>query len=145
MATATGYEFLPHTTDAYVQAVGRTIEEAFVYAAIALIDTMCNARSVGGSMTEDLMVEAPDEVILLYNWLELLLLKFELEHRVFAGFDMLRITRQDDKLHLSVKASGEMYDKKKHGSKVEVKAVTLHRMEVLREEQLTTVRFILDL
>jgi SHS2 domain-containing protein len=145
LATATGYEFLPHTTDAYVQAVGRTVEEAFVYAANALIDTMCNVGSVGRSMNEELHVEAPDEVMLLYNWLELLLLKFELEHRVFASFDMLRITSQGGKLILTAKASGEMYDRKKHGSKVEVKAVTLHKMEVSQKDHLAIVHFILDL
>ena len=145
LATTVGYKFLPHTTDAYVQAVGTTIEGAFAFAAIALIDSMCNVEAVAVSMNEDLHVEAPDEVILLYNWLELLLLKFELEHRVFSRFDTLKITRHRGKLLLNARASGEMYDKAKHGAKVEVKAVTLHRMEVSRTDQLTMVRFILDL
>ena len=145
LATTVGYKFLPHTTDAYVQAVGTTIEEAFAFAAIALIDSMCNVGAVGGSINEELHVEAPDEVILLYNWLELLLLRFELEHRVFSRFGTLKITRQSGKLLLDAKASGEMYDKEKHGAKVEVKAVTLHRMEISRTDQLTIVRFILDL
>jgi len=145
LETTIGYKFLPHTTDAYVQAVGSTIEEAFGYAAIALIDSMCNVEAVAGSMNEELHVEAPDEVILLYNWLELLLLKFELEHRVFSHFGMLKITHQSGKLLLDVRASGETYDRQKHGAKVEVKAVTLHRMEVSRADDQTIVRFILDL
>ena len=145
LETTIGYKFLPHTTDAYVQAVGNTIEEAFAYAAIALVDTMCNAGAVVGSINEEFHVEAPDEVILLHSWLELLLLKFELEHRVFSSFDTLRITRQDETLLLDAKGSGEMYDRRKHGAKVEIKAVTLHRMEVLRDGRLTIVRFILDL
>jgi SHS2 domain-containing protein len=140
-----GYTFLPHTTDAYVQATGTTIEEAFGYAAIALIDTMCNVDTVSRLMTEELHAEAPDEVILLYNWLELLLLKFELEHRVLSSFEGMKISRESSKFFLHTKAIGEMYDKKKHGAKVEVKAVTLHRMEVLPKARLTIVRFILDL
>lgn len=145
MELTPGYKLLPHTTDAYIQAVGNTIEEAFAYAAIALVDTMCNAGTVVGSMNEELQVEAPDEVALLQSWLELLLLKFELEHRVFSSFDKLRITSQNGALLLAAKCSGEMYDRQKHGAKVEVKAVTLHRMEVLRGDRLTVVRFILDL
>jgi len=145
LAISVGYKFLPHTTDAYVQAVGTTIEEAFAYAAIALIDSMCNVEAVAGSINEELHVEAPDEVILLYNWLELLLLKFELGHRVFSRFGMLKVTHQSGKVFLDARASGEMYDREKHGAKVEVKAVTLHRMEVSRLDQLTIVRFILDL
>jgi len=142
---ASGYKFLPHTTDAYIQAVGSTIEEAFSYAAIALVDTMCNAGTVEGTMNETLQVEAPDEVALLQSWLELLLLKFELEHRVFTRFDKLRIARQNGALRLAANCSGEMYDRQKHGAKVEVKAVTLHRMEVLRRDRFIVVRFILDL
>ena len=145
METAIGYKFLPHTTDAYVQAAGNTIEEAFAYAAFALVDTMCNAGAVVGSINEELHVEAPDEVILLHSWLELVLLKFELEHRVFSSFDTLRITNQEGRLFLDARGSGEAYDRGKHGAKVEVKAVTLHRMEVLRGDRLTIVRFILDL
>jgi SHS2 domain-containing protein len=145
LETAPGYKFLPHTTDAYVQAVGNTIEEAFAYAAIALEDTMCNAGAVEGSMNEELHVEARDELILLHSWLELVLLKFELEHRVYSSFDMLRITRHDETILLDAKGSGEIYDRRKHGAKVEVKAVTLHRMEILRRGGLTIVRFILDL
>ena len=144
LETPVGYKFLPHTTDAYVQAAGTTIEEAFAYAAIALMDTMCNVGDVAGSTNEELHVEASDEVMLLYSWLELLLLKFEIERRVFSSFD-LKISRQSGKLLLDTKAAGEMYDRKKHGGKVEVKAVTLHRMEVFRKDQLTIVRFILDL
>ena len=145
LETAIGYKFLPHTTDAYVQAVGTTTEEAFAYAAVALIDTMCNVSSVAGSMNEKLHVEAPNEVILLYNWLELLLLKFELENRVFSSYSALKITHHSGKLLLDTEASGEFYDKEKHGAKVEVKAVTLHRMEVSRLGNLTVARFVLDL
>ena len=144
MEAAVGYKFLPHTTDAYVEAAGRTIEEAFAYAGVALMDTMCNARTIVGSVNERLHVEAPDEVILLHSWLELLLLKFELEHLVFSSFT-LRINRNEGKLRLDAEASGELYDKGKHGAKVEVKAVTLHRMEVLASDRLTVLRFILDL
>ena len=145
METTIGYKFLPHTTDAYVQAVGTTIEEAFAYAATALIDSMCNVSAVEGVLNEKLHVEAPNEILLLYNWLELLLLKFELEHRVFSSFDNLKITHQSGKILLDTDASGEIYDKEKHGAKVEVKAVTFHRMEVSRMSNLVLVRFILDL
>ena len=145
METTIGYKFLPHTTDAYVQAVGTTIEEAYAYAATALIDSTCNASAVEGALNEKLHVEAPNEILLLYNWLELLLLKFELEHRVFSSFGNLKITHQSGKVFLDTDASGEIYDKEKHGAKVEVKAVTFHRMEVSRMNNLVVVRFILDL
>ena len=144
MQSDVGYKFLTHTTDAYIEAVGFTLEESFGYAATAMFDTMCNIATVSNSLVERIHVEGSDEVSLLYDWLEALLLKFEIEGRVFSVFQA-RIFRRGSLLVLDADAIGEMYDKKKHGSKVEVKAVTFHRMEILRRSPLTIVRFILDL
>jgi len=138
-----GYKFLTHTTDAYIEAVGYTLEESFAYAATALFDTICNVHAVSNSLVEKIHVEARDEVHLLYDWLEALLLKFEIGYHVFSIFQV-RITREDNCLILDAEAFGESYDRKKHGSKVEVKAVTFHRMEIVHAP-LFVARFILDL
>ena len=145
METTAGYKFLPHTTDAYIQAAGSTLEEAFGYAAAALFDTICNVSTISRKITEGMHAEAPDDIMLLYNWLEALLLKFELERRVFSSFDVSEISRREDNFVLDAEISGETYDKRKHGAKVEVKAVTLHKMEILPGSPLTVIRFILDL
>ena len=145
METTSGYEFLPHTTDAYVQAAGTTLEEAFAYAATALFDTICNVPSISTKITERIHAEAPNEIMLLYDWLEALLLKFELEGKVFSSFQVSQISRRENNLVLDAEVSGETYDRSKHGAKVEVKAVTLHKMEILPGSPLTVIRFILDL
>ena len=49
-----GYSLLPHTTDAYIEAVGATLEEAMQFAGIALIDTICNVSSVSSVITESI-------------------------------------------------------------------------------------------
>ena len=140
-----GYEFLPHTTDAYIQASGPTLEKAFEYAALALFDTMCNVESISAKITETVEVDGEDEVILLNSWLEVLLLKFELERKVFSNFIVQPIQRKAEGFHLSARISGETYDGKKHGAKVEVKAITYHKMEIERKGTTTTLRFIVDL
>jgi SHS2 domain-containing protein len=141
---APGYEFLPHTTDAYIQASGPTLESAFEYAAEALFDTMCNVKSVSPRITEAVEVSGEDEVILLNRWLEALLLKFELENKVFSKFAVQPIQKISTGFHLGAQISGEMYDARKHGAKVEVKAVTFHKMEIERRDGIT-LRFIVDL
>jgi SHS2 domain-containing protein len=140
-----GYEFLTHTTDAYIQATGSTMEEAFENAAKSLFDTMCNLESVTPQITEEVNTDGGDEVRLLYNWLETLLLKFELECKVYCKFKIVSIKREPDGIHIMAQISGEPYDRRKHGAKVEVKAVTFHKMEVQRAGSLVTLRFILDL
>lgn len=141
---AIGYEFLPHTTDAYIQASGSTLEEALEHAAMALFDTMCELKSISPEQVENVEATGADESALLYDWLELLLLRFELEHRVYSKFKVTLTETSAGNLRVRAQIYGEIYDRRKHGAKVEVKAVTYHRMEVIRDGA-TTVRFILDL
>jgi len=139
------YVFLPHTTDAYIEAVGTSFEEALQNAAAALIDTMCNLPLVDTISTDEIQVEGENEFALLYDWLEAILLKFELEQKVYSQFLVKLTTLPSDHLRIKAVVKGERYDRRKHGSKVEVKAVTFHRMEISRTPSLTTLRFILDL
>jgi SHS2 domain-containing protein len=140
-----GYSFLPHTTDAYIEAVGETLEEAFQFAGMALVDTMCLVDSISPKVTERIEATGRDEVTLLYDWLESILLKFELNGMVYSQFKVAPIAKTTPGLRVKAEVSGEKYDRQKHGTKVEVKAVTYHKMEVVRERDHTILRFILDL
>lgn len=140
-----GYEFLPHTTDAYIAATGATLEEAFEWAGMALFDVMCNVKSISPKLTEEVKVKGADEVTLLYDWLESLLLRFELERKVYSKFEFAPLTRLPNGISGTARITGEEYDRARHGSKVEVKAVTYHRMEIVLKDSTTTVKFILDL
>jgi len=140
-----GYKLLPHTTDAYIQATGSTLEEAFEYAGMALFDTMCDLKHISPDLVENVEVSAADEVTLLHNWLESLLLKFELEGKVYSRFKVTLNRRPSKRLQANAKIYGEPYERRKHGAKVEVKAVTVHKMEISRNGDMTTLRFILDL
>lgn len=140
-----GYEFLPHTTDAYIEARGATIEQALEFAGLALLDTMCNVKTVSQDLMEEIAVEGRDEVGLLYDWLESLLLKFDLEGKVYSRFKVAPIAKSEDAFKTNVRVWGQKYDRAKHGAKVEVKAVTYHKMEIERQDSNVAVRFILDL
>lgn len=140
-----GYEVLPHTTDAYLQATGSTFEEALEQAGMALFDTMCNLKSISHVCVDDIEATGTDEVRLLYDWLETLLLKFELEHRVYSKFEVTLTRGPPNDFRVNAKLYGETYDRAKHGAKVEVKAVTYHKMQVSQNGAMTTLRFILDL
>jgi len=140
-----GYEFLPHTTDAYIEATGATLQEAFQFAGRALFDTLCDVNSVSSKKSEVVSFFGADEVALLHNWLETLLLRFEIEGMVFSEFKVESIEKSKESIHGVARIVGEPYDRRKHHPKVEVKAVTYHKMEVIREPDRTRVRFILDL
>jgi SHS2 domain-containing protein len=143
--TASRYQFLQHTTDAYIQSKGATFEEALENAGLALFDTMCNLESISHKRVDDVEADGADEVALLYDWLETLLLKFELDGKAYSKFHVELMNAGSGALHINAKAYGETYNRQAHGSKVEVKAVTYHRMEVVRDGNSVILRFILDL
>jgi SHS2 domain-containing protein len=139
------YEFLPHTTDAYIEARGATLERAFESAGLALFDTMCDVKKVSHEVTDQLEFSGTDEIRLLYDWLESLLLRFDLDGKVYSEFHVAPITKSEATIRASANLSGEKYDRSRHGAKVEVKAVTYHKMEIQKANSSTVLRFILDL
>ena len=139
------FEFLEHTADAYIAAYGESLEEAFENAALATIDVMTELEKVESKIEDVFEVEAPDEFALLYSWLEKLLVKFELTGKLYSRFKIFRIEKTPVGLKLKAKAWGETYDPERHPSKVGIKAVTYHRMEIIKKPKAVTVKFILDI
>jgi len=139
------FRFLEHTADAYVEAYGVSLEDAFGNAAAAMTDVMTELETVNAVEEESFLVEAQDEPALLYSWLEELLLEFELKGKLYSRFEVSDIEKTSDGFRLHAKAWGEPYDSDKHASKVGVKAATYHQMEILKEPGSVVVRFILDI
>jgi len=139
-----GFKFLEHTADAYVEAYGINLEEAFENAALATLDIMTESEKVEAKIEDVLEVEAPDEYALLYNWIEELLVKFELAGRLYSRFNISSIEETPVGLKLRAKAWGEPYDPEKHPPKVGIKSITYHQMEIVKKPKSVTLRFILD-
>lgn len=106
---------------------------------------MVDVAKVRPRRSERILAAGHDELELVYNWLEELLLAFEIRQMVFGEFELEPIKRQNGTIHLEATAKGEFYDRTRHGSKVGVKGVTYHNMEVDRKEDRVFVRFLLDL
>jgi len=139
------FEFLEHTADAYIAAYGESLEEAFENAALATFEVMTDIKKIKPKIEETVEVEAHDESALLYNWLEEFLIRFETTGNLYSRFKVLNIEETPSGLKLKAKAWGEPYDPERHPSKVGIKSVTYHRMEIAKKPKAVTVRFILDI
>ena len=139
------FKFLEHTADAYIEAYGANLEEAFGNATAAMTDVMTELETVEAKTEKSFVIEAEDEYALLYSWLEELLLEFELKGRLYSRFEISEIKQTSEGFRLHAKAWGEMYDAWKHPSKVGIKAATYHQMEILKDSESVVVRFILDI
>jgi protein archease len=143
--TTEGHRFLEHVTDAYIEAWGPTLERAFAQAAKALYETMLNLEAIDPRVQESIQVEGHDKKELLYNWLEQLLLEFDIKQMVYTSYHVSITSHAPTLFKLRARLRGEKYDREKHGSKTEVKGVTYHLMEIQENASETRVRFILDL
>jgi len=140
------FEFLEHTADLYIAAHGGSLEEAFENAAYATFEGMTDLSKVHPKLEDTVEVEGYDEQALLYNWLEALLVKFDVVGNLYSRFKITRIEKTSDGFRLKAKIWGEPFNPEKHLSKVGVKAVTYHQMEILKDAKgAVTVKFILDI
>ena len=139
------FEVLEHTADAYIAAYGESLEEAFENAALATFQVMTDVEKVKPEIEDLLEVEAHDEYALLYSWLEELLIKFDTINNLYCRFKILGIEETPAGLKLKAKIWGEPFNPKRHEQKVGVKAVTYHRMEIVKKPKAVTVKFILDI
>jgi SHS2 domain-containing protein len=141
----TGFEFLEHTADVYIAAYGKDLAEAFENAALAMFETMTDTKDVKPTNEKAVEAKGADKQALFYNWLEQLLIKFEVEGILLSKFRIQKIQQTEAGFKLEAKAYGEPYDPKRHKQKVGVKAVTYHRMEVDEAPGKVTLKFILDI
>lgn len=137
------FEFFDVTADAGYWAYGRTPEEVFENAALAMFEIMTDTSLVRAEESRRVEIKSEDMVSLLYDWLDELLFIHDTEFILFSKFKV-KITEDDDGLCLIGKASGEVI-KEHHERRDEVKAVTFHMMDILEEDGLMKARVILDL
>jgi SHS2 domain-containing protein len=139
------FDFLEHTADVYIRAYGTTMEEAYENAALATFETMTDITKIAQIQEEFFEVEAEDQYALLYNWLEALIVKFETENMLFSKFQITNWLETAETLKFKAKMWGEKFDPQKHPQKVGIKAVTYHRMVIIKEKDQVVLEFILDI
>ncbi|MCK4434871.1 archease, partial [Candidatus Bathyarchaeota archaeon] len=77
--------------------------------------------------------------------LEDLIVKSEVNGMLYSKFKVLKIDKGSSGFKLEATIFGEKFNPLKHPQKIGVKAVTYHRMEILKEPNKVTLRFILDI
>ena len=136
------YRDLEHMTDAFIEVVGNTLEEAFENAGISVVDTMIDIKSVEEKIWKKIEIIAKDLNNLLYNWLEEIIILTITEGFAAKRFSV-HITKKDG-YNLVANVGGEEINFKKHHFKLEIKSPTFHLMEI-KQEKPVVMRFLLDL
>jgi tRNA nucleotidyltransferase (CCA-adding enzyme) len=113
------WEHFPHEADMGIRGIGTTKSQAFLQAALALTAVVTDPQQVDSQLERHFTCEAPDDELLLVDWLNALIYEMACGHIVFGQFD---VTITDH--HLEGIARGELVDRIKHEPAVEIKGAT---------------------
>jgi len=123
------WEHFPHQADMGVRGIGPTLAAAFEQAALAMTAVVTDPASVMASEAVDIRCEAPDQELLLVDWLNALILEMAARHLLFSRFE---VHLDGQRLHAT--AWGEAVDLQKHQPAVEIKGATYTELKVGRNE-----------
>jgi tRNA nucleotidyltransferase (CCA-adding enzyme) len=119
----------PHQADMGVRGVGPTREAAFEQIALAMTAVVVDPAQVAPATAVNMRCEAPDDELLLVDWLNALILEMAVRHMLFSRFEVTL-----DGLRLNATAWGEPVDLDKHQPAVEIKGATYTELKVGRNE-----------
>ena len=119
------WEHFPHMADIGVRGLGATREQAFEQAALAMTAVITEPAGVEPRQAVDVECEAPDEELLLVDWLNALVYEMATRRMLFARYEV-RIS--GNRLH--GRAWGERADVSRHQPAVEVKGATYTELSV---------------
>ncbi|MCP9439994.1 MAG: archease [Nitrospira sp.] len=122
------WEHFPHQADMGVRGLGPTKESAFEQAAVALTAVIANPEAVRPVEVVSFSCEAPDDELLLVDWLNALIFEMATRKMLFARFAI-----QIHDHHLEATAWGEPVDVVRHQPAVEVKGATYTALSVTQE------------
>jgi len=119
----------PHQADMGVRGVGPTREAAFEQIALAMTAVVVDLARVAPVKAVNIRCEAPDDELLLVDWLNSLILEMAVRHMLFSRFVVTL-----DGQRLNANAWGEPVDIDKHQPAVEIKGATYTELSVSRDE-----------
>ena len=129
------WELIDHTGDIGVAATAPTLEQLFAECARAMFAILAEAPSPSPAGRDEFPVPGADPAEELRDFLSELLYRFSTDHRMYVAFEPKPG---------AVGAAWEPYDSVRHPLRTELKAVTYHQLEVVRDGPVWRGRVIFD-
>lgn len=134
------FTYLDHTADIKFKAKGRTLEQTFTSAALALIHSICH-DTIKRKKEISIYIEGKDLENLLYNFLEEIIFYFDSEHFILSTISKIKI----DKKNLTLKATLKGDEAKHYELHSAIKSVTYHDMHVKKQKEGWVAQVVLDI
>lgn len=119
------WEHFRHGADIGVRGWGPTIASALEQAAMAMMAVIVDPGKVRADETIEVECEAPSLDLLLYDWLNRLILEMATRQMMFTRFDV-----EVEGHRLSARVHGEAISRERHRPAVEIKGATMTELAV---------------
>ncbi|CUU03690.1 SHS2 domain-containing protein [Candidatus Thermokryptus mobilis] len=126
--------------DVAIEVWAETIEGLFQDSGLAVSEVMVDTKTVEQKIELDISINSTSIEMLLYDFLSEIIYLKDAESLLFSRFDV-----KINELDLTAKLWGEKIDRERHHLRTDVKAVTLYRFEVKRENGIWKAEFVLDI
>lgn len=119
------WEHFYHMADIGVRGRGETLAQAFEQVAIAMTAVITEPERIQPLQAIDVSCDAPDQELLLVDWLNALVYEMATRKMLFSRFDVTLQAQQ-----LTARAWGEKIDIARHEPTVEIKGATYTELKV---------------
>ena len=119
------WEHFYHMADIGVRGRGKTLAQAFEQTAIAMMAVITEPERIQPQQAIELSCAAPDQELLLVDWLNALVYEMATRKMLFSRFEVTLQAQQ-----LTARAWGEKIDIARHEPTVEVKGATYTELKV---------------
>ena len=133
------WQTFAHEADVGIRGSGPTVADAFAGAATAMTSVICDPDRIEDRVAVTVECAAPDDELLLVDWLNALIYEMATRGWLFARF---RVAIAGGRL--SATAWGEPVQRERHQPAVEVKGATYTTLRVAREDGYWVAQTVVD-
>ena len=133
------WQHFHHQADIGIRGIGRTLDEAFAEAAVALMAVICSPQKVEPKEEVRIHCQGDDLELLFVDWLNELIYEMATRRMLFGRFE---VTVAGDKL--DGRAWGETVDLERHETAVEVKGATYTQLKVALQDDKWIAQCVVD-
>lgn len=136
-----GFTILDHPADLGIAAYGKNLRVAFEQASVGLMSIILELSNIQQRASRNVELSATDYEHLLVKWLSEVLYLYDGEGFVGGKFSISELTPT----LLKATVYGELFDHERHITKLDVKAITYHQLQIIEKKEEVTVRVYLDI
>lgn len=133
-------EFFDHTADIGIRLSRPSLKELFRDAALAMFELIAPNNKFRPILSYKISVDGKNLEELMVNWLSEINFYFQVNGYVPVYIDVVIHST-----HVTAQIQGDIIDRSVHNVEVEIKAVTFHKIDVRRADNMCKAQVIFDI